>query len=335
MYFFFDPMHTAVNILTESENPTGCEQRQIQAVLEDTESPITNKYVEKLYDSVVSKSHIDFDDIPNSKGNVVEYKGYTNMIEVLENVLKLASDNKSQNVVDYVNTVKTAIANMRSLSSIYRKGFMMRNEYIMLEYNTFVYTIIQAVSTILYEFVDFIKRPEKQTFDIVLKNNKYKANTFYIDQLKKFNMVNEKMDYSSYLKGMIQNGRDNFTGAAAVGVGFVITVALAIVPITRELIYRFYNTRARISDCLAQQAYFLEMNKTCIEANGDFSQQKKDSILLKQEKIKNLCLRISDKLRVDHIKSVNAGKAMIHNDNKLLTLDGIKKEVNDSPLQLL
>ena len=148
-------------------------------------------------------------------------------------------------------------------------------------------------------------------------------------------MVNEKMDYSNYLKGMVENGRDNFTGATAVGVGFVITVALAIVPITRELIYRFYNTRAKISDCLAQQAYFLEMNRTCIEANGDFSQQKKDAILLKQEKIKNLCLRISDKLRVDHIKSVNAGKAMLHDDNKLLTLDGIKKEVNDSPLQLL
>ena len=335
MYFYFDPMYTAVNILTESENASISEQRNIQTILEDTESPITNKYLEKLYDSVVSKSHIDFDDIPNSKGNIVEYKGYTNMIEVLENVLKLASDNRSQNVIDYVNSVKEAIANMRALAPIYRKGFMMRNDYVMLEYNTFVYTIIQAVSTILYEFVDYVKRPEKQTFDIVLKNNKYRANTFYIDQLRKFNMINKKMNYSAYLQSMITNGRDNFTGATAIGIGFVVAVALAIVPVTRELVYRFYNTKAKISDALAQQAYFLEMNKACVEANGEFSQQKKDEILLKQERIKNLCLRIADKLRVDHIKSVNAGKAMIRDENKLLTLDGIKKEVNDSPLQLL
>ena len=66
MYFYFDPMYTAVNILTESENASISEQRNIQTILEDTESPITNKYLEKLYDSVVSKSHIDFDDIPNS-----------------------------------------------------------------------------------------------------------------------------------------------------------------------------------------------------------------------------------------------------------------------------
>ena len=334
MYYIDNPLRSAVQILTESTTPSFREEMRIQTILEDAESPVTNKYLEKLYDSVMTKSHIDFEGIPLSKGNIVEYGGYTNMIEVLENILKLASDSKSQIVIDYVNIVKQAIRNMIALSTIYQKGFRMKNDYIMLEYNTVVYTIIQATSAILYEFVEYIKSPNQKTMTIKLNNTKYKANSFYFDQLNKFNMIYKKMNYPKYLEAMLQNGRENFTGAEVVGIVAVVSVALAIIPVLRELVYRFYNTKSALSDCLAQQAYFLEMNKTVIEANTDFNEKKKDEILIRQEKIKNLCLRLSEKLRVTHIKSIDAGKTAIQNDNKLLTLDGIKKEVSDSPLQL-
>ena len=77
------------------------------------------------------------------------------------------------------------------------------------------------------------------------------------------------------------------------------------------------------------------MNKTVIEANSDFNEKKKEAILMRQEKIKNLCSRLSEKLRVSHIKSIDSGKAILQNDNKLLTIDNIKKEISDSPLTLL
>lgn len=335
MYFVSDPMYTAISILMESEVPTRKEELRIQAVLEDTESPVTNKYLEKLYDSVIQKSHIDFDNIPESQGDIVKYTGYTNMIEVLENILRVASDNKSSSVIEYVNTIKEAIANMRHLSQYYKKGFLSKNTFVMLEYNTFVYTIIQAVSTVIYEFVDYIKRPDKDAIEITLKNTKYRANTYYIDQLRKFNIVNKKTEYRTYLNAMVNNGRENFTGATAVGLVAIIAVALSIVPITRELIYKFYNTRASISDSLAQQAYFLEINKAAVEGNNTFDKNKKAKILVKQEKMKNLCLRISEKLRVNHISSMDSGKAALKKDNKLLTLDNIKKEVDNSPITLL
>ena len=336
MYFYFNPMQDAVKILCESEETYLRQQKDIQPVLEDADSPVRNKYLEKLYDSVISKDHIDFDNIPQSRGNIVDYTGYTNMIEVLENVLKLASDAKNSTVVEYVNIVKTAIKNMRVLAPIYQKGFRLRNDYVMLEYNVYVCTIIQAVSTILYEFVDYVKKPSSQSFEITLKNTKYRANSYYINQLNKFNKVNEKMQYSKYLESMVTKGRDNFMGTAeAVGLVAVIAVAMAIIPITRELVYQYYNMRSNISDCLAQQAYFLEMNKAVVEANSDFNQKKKDAILIKQEKIKNLCGRLSEKLRVSHIKSIDATKSVLQNDNKLLTLDTIQKEISDSPLSLL
>lgn len=330
----FDPLKGAVSILMESEDSPRREQIAIQAVLEDSNSPVKNKYLEKLFDSVINKGHIDFDNIPMSKGNIVEYAGYTNMIEVLENIMKLASDSKSQTVIEHVSIVKEAIANMRALAPVYQKGFKLRNDYIMLEYNTFVYTIIQATSTLLYEFVDYVKKPSSQTIEIVLKNTKYRANTYYISQLNKFNAINKKMQYGKYLETMLQNGKEAFTGVELVGLSVVVGVALAIIPVTRELVYHYYNLKSNVSDCLAQQAYFLEMNKTVVEANSDFNEKKKTAILMKQEKIKNLCLRLSDKLRVTHVKSIDSGKAAIQNDNKLLTIDGIQKEISNSPLQL-
>ena len=335
MFFFFDPMYSAIQVLLESENASLKEQREIQMVLEDAESPIRNKYLEKLYDSVISKSHIDFDNIPQSRGNIVEYVGYTNMIEVLENILKLASDSKSESVIEYTNIIKDSISYMRTLAPTYQKGFRLKNEYVMLEYNTFVYTIIQAVSTLLYEFVDYVKKPTSKTMEITLKNTKYRANTYYINQLNKFNKINKTMQYGKFLEAMLQNDRNNFTGVELVGLTAIIVVALAIVPITRELVYHYYNLKSNVSDCLAQQAYFLEMNKTVIEANSDFNEKKKAAILMKQEKIKNLCSRLSEKLRVTHIKSIDSGKASLQSDNKLLTIDNIKKEISDSPITLL
>ena len=93
--------------------------------------------------------------------------------------------------------------------------------------------------------------------------------------------------------------------------------------------------KADLSDCLAQQAYFLEINKASVESNQSFDQKKKDKILMKQEKVKNLCLRLSEKLRVNHINAIKSGEAAVSADNKLLTLDSIKSEVSNSPLQLL
>lgn len=334
--YYFNPYSDAIRVICESEIPSVRESKKIQVILEDTNSPVTTKYVEKLYDSVISKSHIDFDNIPLSKGDITTYKGYANMVEILNIIMKLATEQKSTSVISYVTTVQNAIRHMTLLKTEYSNGFRIKNDYVMLEYNTYVYTIIQAVSTILYEFVDYVKAPDKKVIEITLKNTKYRADTFYIDQLTKFNTVNEKMNYKKFLQSVLHGGNNNFIGTAeAVGIGAVLVVALAIVPITRELIYRFYNVRSNISDCLAQQAYFLEMNKSVVEANNDFNAAKKESIIMKQEKLKVVLLKLSDKLRVSNIKNMNSSKKAIQDDNKLLTIDNIRKEVDNSPLELM
>ena len=330
----FDCLYEAVSILAEGDDKYTLEE--IRTVLEDTQSPVTTKYTENLFRSVINKGHIDFGDIPKSKGNIKDYSGYQNMIDTLYNMRRLAEDGRNNPMTELLDTVSEAIKNIEVLSPIFERGYRNRNEYVMMEYNTFVYCCVEATTAILCEFVDFIKKPSNQTMEITLKNTKYRANLFYVEQLRKFNKVNSNMSYRKFLEQMIDKGTENFIGTAeVVGITAIITVALAIVPVTRELIYHFYNTRRKLSDALLVQAYFLEINKTVVEANTQFTAEKKEKILKKQEHLRTVLVRLADKIKVSNVKADRDTKKDISNDNKKMTVDSQKKEVEDSPLVLL
>lgn len=331
MYYFFDPMYKAISYL--AENTSSVRKQDIAVLLEDGNSPTTRRYLEKLYDSVIKKAHIDFDNIPDSKGEIVKYVGYTNLIEILTNLTNIASEHKSQELLKHVEVIRTAIDNLVRNADLYKMGFLKQNQFIMINYNVKVYNIIQSTSALLYDYIDYIKKPENTTYVVNIKNNKYRASKFYLDQLFSFNELERTTNFRNYLKSVIDNGTKNFTGMEILGLATVVSISLAIIPIMRELVYRFYMARTKISECLAQQAYYLEMNKAIIEANQDFNKNKKNSILIKQERIRNICLKLSEKIKVTHVKSMEAGKNEITKDNKLLTLDNIKKEVETTPIR--
>ena len=330
----YNPYSAATKILMESGD--GKEYFEIKTILEDAASPITTSYREKLFQSVIDKGHIDFGSIPLSKGDIKSYSGYTNMIDTLDVIISIGTEEKS-NVVGYANTVLEAIKNIEALSSVFQKGFTAKNEYVMLEYNTYVFTCVEATSTLIYEFVDFIKRPDKPTYVITLKDTKFRANTFYFEQLTAFNNVNKNMytNYRKMLEAMISSGRNNFTGAEIIGIAAVSIAALAIVPITRALIYHLYNLRSSISSELDLQAAFLEMNKSCIEANDAFTEDKKKKIISKQEGIRKFMLSLSDKIRIKEAKSAKVTGKEIEQDNKAMSVNSIRKDISDSPLSIL
>ena len=336
----FNPFYNASMILMESTDidrrTFGYDLENIQTILEDANSPITAKYKEKLYKSVLDKGHIDFGSIPASKGNIREYNGYHNMMNTLDVIIGLGTVEKS-NVVNYANTVLEAIKNIEALTPVFEKGFAAKNEYVMLEYNTYVYTCVEATTTLIYEFVDYVKRPDRTTYQITLKDTKLRANLFYFEQLNSFNNVNKNMhiNYRKMLEGMISQGRNNFGGVELLGVAAVSMVALAIVPVTRELIYHFYNLRANLANELEVQANFLEMNKTCVESNTAFTEDKKRKILTKQENLRKKLLKLSDLLRVKAAKASRDSKRDIEKDNALLTVSNIRNDVSNSPLEIL
>lgn len=334
MGVLYDIMLEASEILAESDNSVKLED--VSFVLEDAQSPVTTKYIENLYKQVVAKKHIDFDDIPLSKGDIKRYSGYQSMIETLNVAKSLANVEKIKDVNNAVDTVLTAINTIDVLGDLYEAGFRTKNEYVMLEYNMFVYTCVEATSSILSEFVEFVKGFNSELYQIKLKNSKYRANLFFIEQLDKFNRINALGNYRNYLKSMLEKERDNFVGATAVGVATVaITVLLAVVPVTRSLVYHAYRMRSKLSDALALQAYFLELNRSCVEANTAFDSAKKEKILRKQEAVRALFLKLSDKLKVDVAKSARDSAMDRKKDNASLTLGDIRHQVDTSPYDVL
>lgn len=327
-------MYTEAVKLLSDANPN-LTSSELLTMLEDVNSPEVRKINEHLYDEIIEKNHIDFDDIPVSKGDLKVYKGYPTMRESLDIIKAIALEHKSP-VISHVTTVSNAMDHIISLKSVFKRGFTEKNNMVILEYNTYVYTCVQAVTSLMFYFVDYIKRPDQQVMTGTLKNTKYRPDLFYVEQLEKFNAVNRSGNYEKFLLGILNNGKENFIGmSTVVGAATLTAIALSIIPITREIIFQIYNTRRKISDCLALQAHLIEMNKLCIEGNGDINAQKKASILKKQEKIKLAMMRISDILKVDYANASEKTKRELKSKNTLLSIDNIQKEVSDSPLQLL
>lgn len=321
----------AVKILTEGTNDSIL---KVQTILEDSESPVAKNYQERLLQSIIDKSHVDFGDIPKSHGNIEAYSGYDSMNEILDILMKVAEDEKSVELKEAAGTVRTAITNIRGLKAIYMKGFAKKVDLAMVEYNTYVLTCVEATTTLMYSYVDFIKTPSSPNYTLDLKNTNYRPNLLYIDQLRKFNRVCTKNNYSKYLGTLVNGGQENLLGSTALGIGAVSVVAFSVIPITRELIYLFKESKRRLSELFALQAYFLEMNKTTIEYNNTIDAKKKKEILEKQEKIRKKFLMLSSKLKVSDARAQEDAHRKLDNDNHSLTVGGIEDDISDSDISL-
>ena len=259
------------------------------------------------------------------------------MESALNTIKDLATENKAGDVINYVDIVQKAIENISSMSVAYQKGFQFKNEYIAMEYNSYVYFCIEATTALIYSFVEYIKRPDTDTFVMVIKNSKLRADEFYFEQLKKFNMVcdTQGVNYRKMLDSMAVS-KDNFIGTTtAIGIATVIAAAIAIIPITRAVVYQVYHIRGNISEQLDIQAEFMEMNKSCVEANSALTVQKKKEIVAKQEKLVKRLRKLSDTIRVKSSKSVEVTTRETKNENKSLTIDSIKDEVSNSDFEFI
>nr|DAR90586.1 MAG TPA: hypothetical protein [Caudoviricetes sp.] len=333
----FNPYYESMLILSENEQLSYRESKDLQAVLEDVNSPVTRKLEEKLFQSVIDKKHINFGSIPLSKGNIKDYEGYSAMEGTLNTIKDLAAENKAGDVIKYVEIVQKAIENISGMSVAYQKGFQFKNEYIAMEYNSYVYFCVEATTALIYSFVEYVKRPDSDTLVMVIKNSKLRADEFYFEQLKKFNTVcdTQGVNYRKMLESMCTS-KDNFIGTTAmIGMAAVMAAALAIIPVTRAVVYQVYYLRGNISEQLEIQAQFMEMNKTCVEANSALTVQKKKEIVAKQEKLVKTLRKLSDVIRVKSSKSVEVTTKETKNENKNLTIDSIKDEVSNSDFEFI
>ena len=318
-------LEDAVNLFTASDDIR--EKMKEQAIFEDVESPKRRQAIETLYESILDKRHVDFDTIPKSAGDITKYTGYRTMMDTLSalKVLSVEEPNTYKSLLPIVKTIQNAIANIASFSTFYMAAFSQKNELLMIEYNMFVYTCVEATTSILYQYANFLKTPSSKKVSGVMTNTKYRADLFYIEQLQKYNQIClDSSRYTEYLKGILKmDGKMNFLGDPLIigSIAIVSTVLLAIIPTIRALLYSIQDVRGKLAEGLELQAYFLEMNRSYLEANKTMDPAKKKKIMDKQETVRLRFLRLADKLRVKSVRAEELGRKSLNEDNRVLSLD--------------
>ena len=331
-----DFLRPTIDILCLGSSNT---EREVRAVLEDAESPTTRKAMSTLYKYILDKSHVDFGDIPKSKGNITKYSGYDTMMEVLNTLKELAaSDPTYKDIRTYAEIITTSISILTENAKYYEKAFANKINILMIEYNTFVYACVEATTAILYQFADFMKTPSSHELKVTLKNAKYRADLFFIDQLKEFNRAGKSGQYQTYLSSIIKSGQENFIldGFAVGSIALVSAVIFTIVPVTRRLIYTIQDMRGRLAEALELQAYFLELNKSSVQAQqGTLGVEKTKKILAKQEAVRIKFLRLADKLRVKSLQAQDTSAHQQDVEDRSLTIKSAHDDVSDDDIVIV
>lgn len=314
----------AINLLLE--NCTSFrEKAEIHALTESEVKQINNAMITNLYKSALDKGYVNFDSIPDSKGDITKYEGYDNLLGSI-NLLKELS-NKGNMKIKELDVLETSLMNIKTYKAQFERGFALGHEFVMMEYNSLVYACVEATSTLISSYVDFVKKVDKTEFKII--KGKGLNGNLCLKNLELFNNSVKKGDFNKMMSHLLQSERENFVGSS-VGAGVLVAgmITLSIIPLIRELIYYFYYSRMVVSEYLHHQSLFLEMNRVNIESSS-LPAKEKNVIIKKQTEYAKQLDKLSEKIKVNSTMSSNKANNNIKNENKEWTLQNVQSSSND------
>ena len=315
------------------ENATSfTEKSKLHSLTEAEQAVVNDRMVGNLYQSALKKKNINFDNIPSSKGDIQKVDGYENMVGTL-NVLK-GLCKKFGMVINEIDIVEDAINHIRIQKPIFEKGFKLNVDFLQTHYNALVYACIEGTSLILSSYVDYVKTVNSIEFQ--LRKGKGVYGNVCIDSLDKFNKSIKDGSFVRLASGLLDKGQENFLGTATKVISAarahkkhiaIAMLAANIIPITRELIYYFYESRMNASEYLQQQKEFLEMNKFKLESTN-MDAQKRNKILDKQQKSIIKLQQLSDKIKVNNQLANKNAMGNIKQDNKQWNVSNVANDDN-------
>jgi len=315
------------------EGSTLSERREIHALTESDKFSVNNAMITKLYSATIEKSHVDFDNIPLSKGDITKYTGYKSMMDVIEVLKEIAT--KSSVKIHELEIVETAIHNIINYRSLFEKGFMLEKEFVVLLYNSLVYACVESVSLLISSYVDYVKRPDKVEFTIV--KLAIGPSSICLDNLAKFNLSVKKGDFSKAVNYILTNEKENFLGGELIIPVIIIGGIVLLVPVVREIIFYFYYSRMKISDLLKQQAALIEINKANVQANTTFSATRKKEVIENQDAAIRRFESMNDMIKINHTTTQTKSIQELKEENSSWKLGDVqpKSDSEDSGLKLL
>lgn len=334
--FFRDPkiMSAFTEHLDLSDSLT---RKAVRCMNEADQHSVLTALTSKLYDNIITKvDDIDYGDIPMSKGDITKLTNYEKLRECIELLRGILVEFKQDTVP--VDIIAEALANIETRKDLFGRAYKLDVELPIVMYNNTVLTLIDSVSYMIATSVEFMKTPNRDSFQITLDKVAYaktKHNMLY-SNLKKFNKSCKSGDFDKAMEHVLQN-RVKRLSEGAVGVvgtlaaiGSAILLILNIIPILREMVFFFYYTRMRVSDFFDIQADLLQMNAYNVENNSTKDDEQKERIVSKQLKIVELFRKMANKISINSKKAEVDATKEITNTNKKMKLADVTDELPDS-----
>lgn len=300
------------------------ERRELFALTEAEMNGVNNNMINKLFDSAINKAHVDFGDIPNSKGDITKYSGYKSMDESLNVLKQLAVKNGHK--IPEIEVVEKAIDGIIAHRNQFERGIKLNKDYVVLQYNTLVMSCVIATSALITSYVDFVKRVDRVEF--VITNGNHNPGAVCITNLSKFNKSVASGEFSKIMNAIITNDGEAFTMTTGGAIATAI-IAGAIIGVTfmRDIVFYVYYSRVKLAEYLRVQALFLELNKNIINSQGySMAAEKKDKVLKNQAALIDDLKRIADAIDVsDHLANNNM-KNEIKKENSGWKLDDVRSQ---------
>lgn len=137
-----------------------------------------------------------------------------------------------------------------------------------------------------------------------------------------------KMDYDSnkkkkYIKEF---------GIGYIAINVLTFIVSKLIPCIRDIVYRYYYSRQKISDYYAIQAELLRINAEQVKYSETLTDDQKKKVFDKQMKVVNTFNKIANFWAIDKIKSDKAAEREISSEYKQYNDEEIEAYANDSEI---
>lgn len=304
------------------------DKRYMHSLSKQDIKQINANLLQKLYRSTLDRNTYDFSEVSASAGDIEKMKSYKSTVECLDVLEELLKKNRIDE--PGLADVRLAISNLIMLKPFFINGFKLKNSCVIITYNTTVMAVIDAVTLLIAEYMNYIVGPSKEPFKLTGKTDKSRG-ILSLDSLKTFNSLVKDNTLQNTLLSLNATPKDHFVGSGAITGGLAITglaIAglIAVVTLTRQLIFYFYHARVKTADYLEMESSFLEANRLSVEASK-LPPEKQQKVLAKQGKVILKMRRLADRLKINMEDAGSASKKELRNENSSWDLKTIEKDM--------
>lgn len=180
----------------------------------DSQDKLLVALTSKLYEKILEKyEKIDFSTISRSRGDITKIEKYDSLVECVEIIHKLVTEYREDTYP--VDVVNSAIANIKSRDTMFKKAFVINAPVAVMTYNTMVLAIVESVSFLIATCVEYIKIPQAETFRMALDTvayNNTKQNLLF-ESLASFNEGCKTGEFDSAMKVCMNQTRIKEAGS--------------------------------------------------------------------------------------------------------------------------